>query len=188
MPIHTGRLVLTAADPHAVADPDLLTGVLAQAGFIGAPLRDYSGAYSVGPQFLSLVTFAGCAVALPSAPGILSDGAFAHVLIPKLAPAPRLLTGRNTRAPRCPSCRARLKDWRSRTAYWREHPMAGLTCPACGETRPPWRWDWKEQGGFGRVFILVEEVFPGEAVPTPSLLDLLTHASGSGWRHFYVQD
>jgi hypothetical protein len=48
--------------------------------------------------------------------------------------------------------------------------------------------DWKQQAGFGRRLIEVEEVFPGEAVPTQSLLDLLKRASGSGWRYFYIQD
>jgi hypothetical protein len=51
-----------------------------------------------------------------------------------------------------------------------------------------WDWDWKQQGGFGRLFVMVEEVFPGEAVPTPGLLDLLRDLDGTPWRHFYVQE
>jgi hypothetical protein len=63
-----------------------------------------------------------------------------------------------------------------------------LDCPACGHSAPPWSWDWKESAGFGRIFLTVEEVFPGEAVPAPALLDLLTRITGCAWRHFYIQD
>ncbi len=51
-----------------------------------------------------------------------------------------------------------------------------------------WSWDWKQQGGFARLVIQVEEIFPGEAVPTDALLALLEHESGCAWRYFYVQD
>jgi hypothetical protein len=36
--------------------------------------------------------------------------------------------------------------------------------------------------------VLIEEVFPGEAVPSPTLLRLLADNAGGPWRHFYVQD
>jgi hypothetical protein len=38
------------------------------------------------------------------------------------------------------------------------------------------------------VFVQVEEVFPGEAVPTSALFEQLIRVSGIGWRHFYIQD
>lgn len=188
MPNHTGRLVLTTVDPLASPDQALVAGVLSQAGFIGAPLPGFEDAFAAGPELLDLLTFAGCAVAVPVHPAPASGGPFCYVRLPAPSPAPRLLAGRNTRAPRCSGCRARLRDWRERAPGWRDHPHAGVACPACGETRPPWRWDWKQQGGFGRLFVLVEEIFPDEAVPSLRLHDLLTHACGSRWRHFYVQD
>lgn len=63
-----------------------------------------------------------------------------------------------------------------------------IACPACGEASPPWDYDWKEQAGFGRLFVRIEEVFPGEATPTPALMALLAEATGYEWRHFYLQD
>jgi hypothetical protein len=36
--------------------------------------------------------------------------------------------------------------------------------------------------------VQVEEVFPGEAVPTPALMSMLERISGFRWRVFYVQD
>jgi hypothetical protein len=188
MPIHTGRLLLTPIDPQAAPEAGLVIGALLGAGFIGAQLRGPERAFAVGPAFLSLLAFTGCAVAIAGDPDECGTAPCCLVRIPPLAPTPRFLWGRNTRPPRCPVCRARLQDWGRRVDGWLDHPHRGATCPGCGETRPPWRWDWKGQGGFGRLFVAVEEVFPDEAVPMPRLFDVLTRASGSGWRHFYVQD
>ena len=188
MPNHTGRLLLTTSDPQAAPDEGLVIAALSGAGFIGEPLPGPERVFAVGPTFLSLLAFTGCAVAIATDPGDHGAAPCCRVRILALSAAPRFLWGRNTRPPRCPVCRALLKDWDRRVQGWLDHPHRGATCPSCGETRPPWRWDWREQGGFGRVFVAVEEVFPGEAVPMPRLFDVLTRACGSGWRHFYVQD
>lgn len=215
---HTGRLILTTDNPHASPDDDLLIEAMGIADFIGARLDERADslrlpsatfgfargesrlmpsnvgamasrlghAFCVGPCFLSLVSFTGCAVQIETSPDPHTP--FCHIRLPPLSPHPRLHCGRNTRPPRCANCRGRLADWRKRTVHWASHPDQGVTCPSCGKIRPPWQWDWKEQAGFGRRVIFVEEVFPGEATPTQSLLDLLADASGTGWRHFYVRD
>jgi len=184
---HTGRLVLTPSDPHVCPHAPLLIEALVEEGFIGERLGDEGAAsFRTGPGFLSLVAFTGCAVQIRDVPG--SRGPFCHVRISSAFEHPRLLYGRNTRAPRCNACRHRLGDWRDHVRHWMSHAHTGVTCPSCRETRPPWLWDWKQQGGFGRFFVLIEEVFPGEATPSHALLDVLTRASGMGWRHFYVQD
>ncbi len=183
---HTGRMVLTPNDPQTCPDRGILIETLSLAGLIGAPLRDRDHAFLVGPGFFSLMAFTGCAVVISSDPG--QGTSFCHVRIPPASRSPRLSSGRNTRPPRCPGCRGRLTDWASRAELWELNPTAGVACPSCGQACPLWLWDWKQQGGFGRRLIEVEEVFPGEAVPTQALLDLLKRASGSGWRFFYIQD
>jgi hypothetical protein len=188
MPSHTGRLVLTTADPEAAPDPALIRGILSEAGLIGAPLQGLADAFGAGPELLGLLSFTGCAVVLPSGSDQQGSGDPCHIRLLGPVPAPRLIWGRNTRGPRCPVCRVRLRPWHQRVPDWLDHPGADQPCPSCGREAPPWRWDWKQDGGFGRFFVLVEEVFPGEAVPTPRLLDLLSPACASGWRHFYVQD
>lgn len=188
MPSHTGRLVLTTSDARSAPERELVQGILLQAGFIGAALIEDPETFAAGPELLGLLSFTGCAVVLPRPSGSQVDRPACQVAIRGPTPAPRLLWGRNTRGPRCPGCRARLQGWRDRLAVWQERPALAQQCPGCGVISPPWRWDWKQGGGFGRLFVLVEEVFPGEAVPTQELLDLLTRACGSGWRHFYVQD
>ena len=186
-PMHVGRLVLTAADPHLCPEIDLLADSLSTSGLLGARLGDPSLAgFRVGPGFFGLVAFTGCAVSLETEPN--GSAPFCHIRFSPPSEHPRPMVGRNTRPPRCPGCRARLTDWRERAPYWSTHHHAGVICPGCGETRPPWLWDWKHQGGFGRFFIQIEEVFPGEAMPTAALFDLLIRSSGVGWRHFYIQD
>jgi hypothetical protein len=188
MPNHTGRLVLTTVDPFAEPDAAPLAAALAACGFIGAPLTGRHGSFAVGPRFLELLTFSGCAVRIAAAPGDSPESAFSYVELPPPAPFPRLLWGRNTRPPRCPACRERLADWRRLIRAVAASLPPEVVCPRCGAAQPPWAWDWKEQGGFGRRFVLIEEVFPGEALPTPRLLGVLSDAGGSGWRHFFVQD
>jgi hypothetical protein len=183
---HTGRLILAPRDPQACPDREPLLGALSAAAFIADPIPGREYAFSVGPDFLELIAFVGCAVAVETDP--LAGGAFCHVLIPPASGAPRWCHGRNTRAPRCPGCRHRLVDWQARGEAWAVRPAADIACPSCGQSRPFWQWDWKQQGGFARRMILVEEIFPGEAVPAQSLLDLLERTSGCDWHYFYAQD
>ena len=187
MRMHVGRMVLTTADPRVCPQIDLLVETLGARGLLGARLGEGPQAgFRIGSGFFSLLAFTGCAVTLETEPN--GGAPFCHIRLSTASEHPRPMVGRNTRPPRCPACRARLTDWRDREPDWRANRHAGVTCPSCGETRPPWLWDWKHQGGFGRFFIQIEEVFPGEAMPTPALFDLLMRASGVGWRHFYIQD
>jgi len=187
MSVHTGRLVLTEQDPFRLPDAAALVAALGAGGLIGGPLPGRPAAYVTGPRFLGLVTFAGCAVQLELSPRG-DGGPFCHIRLAGPYPEPRFLHGRNTRPPRCPSCRAPLKGWAEAGLGWDGSAMQPLACPACAASAPAFRWDWKEGAGFGRLLVAIEEVFPGEAVPSPALLDLLARASGQPWRHFYVQD
>ena len=187
MPIHTGRLVLAPRDALEAPNGVLLRAGLADAGFIGMALADNDAAYVVGERFLQLITFAGCSVQLELAPTTCGDP-FCHIRFAGPFDQPRLLRGRNTRPPRCAICRAPLKDWMQRLQAHNGAHSPRLRCDACGAGHPPWEWDWKENAGYGRLFVQVEEIFPGEATPTPELISILRKITDTGWRHFYVQD
>jgi hypothetical protein len=187
MPAHTGRLILTEQDPFRLPDEAALRTALDAVGLIAGPLPDGEAYYATGPRFLELVVFAGCAVRLELSPRG-DGGPFCHVRLLGPYTLPRFLGGRNTRPPRCPSCRAPLKGWAGAALGWDRSAEQPLACPACGARASAFRWDWKEGAGFGRLLLSIEEVFPGEAVPTPALLDLLTRTSGRPWRYFYAQD
>ncbi|MEA3276913.1 MAG: hypothetical protein U9Q81_16830 [Pseudomonadota bacterium] len=186
MPIHTGRLLLTTEDPFLLPDSDALRAELTTVGFLGEPLPGPDPAFSVGERFLQLVTFAGCSVQIDLLPS--ADGPFCHILIAGPFEQPRLLSGRNTRPPRCRNCRSPLRDWKVRLAGWGAGRVTSIPCPACGNPQPPWGYDWKGSAGFGRLFVSVEEVFPGEAAPAPALMALLESITACPWRYFYVQD
>lgn len=188
---HVGRLILAPRDAELCPDRDRLVRTLSEAGFIADPILDRECAFLVGPELSALLAFVGCAVAIADDPQI--GGPFCHVVVPQASAHPRWCHGRNTGAPRCPACRARSSDWPSpfeqvALELARGHRSASVVCPSCGRAHPIRSWDWKQQGGFARLLVQVEEIFPGEAVPTDGLFDLLERASGCAWRHFYVQD
>ena len=190
MPNHTGRLVLTPRNPRCAPDRAALIHALVSAGFLGNALGLGGDAYAVGEAFLHLVTFAGCAVRVEVRPSAEPNRPFCHVRIAGPSVEPLMLFGRNTRPPRCPACRAPLRDWRdallgATAATGHADP---LPCPACGRAHSACTWDWKETGGCARLSLSVEEVFPGEATPTDVLMQLLAEIAGTPWRHFYIQD
>lgn len=190
MPNHTGRLILAPQEPHCVPDRSLLIRALAGAGFLGTPLTPAGDAYAVGDAFLHLVAFTGCAVQMDVSPRTGSDRTFCHIRLIGPFAEPVILTGRNTRPPRCPVCRSPLRDWRdalrsSTAAGGHTEPQP---CPACATLSPACAWDWKESGGCARLALSVEEVFPGEATPTDALMQVLTGAAQTPWRHFFIQD
>lgn len=191
---HVGRLLLAPRNAELCPDRDRLVSILSESGFIADRIPDRECAYLVGSEFSTLLAFVGCAVAIASEPRTGSP--FCHVVVPPVSAYPRWCHGRNTRAPRCPVCRARLNDWPTRVEQFEQSTRtpgsdrqdSAVVCPMCGESRPIRSWDWKHQGGFARLLIQVEEIFPGEAVPTEGFLDLLERESGCAWRYFYVQD
>jgi len=167
-------------------DPAPLAARLTRAGFLGPPLEGGGDVFVVGERFLQLVTFSGCSVRIELSP--TGNVPFCHIRLTGPFPQPVFLSGRNTRPPRCRSCRSPLHGWRQAVSDREQTGPVRIPCPACRETSPPWDYDWKQQAGFGRLFIRVEEVFPGEAVPTPALLALLADTGGIPWRYFYIQD
>ena len=99
MPVHTGRLLLVPQDPFHLPDLRLLADGLAAAGFTGSPLLGRPNGFTVGDNFLQLITFAGCSVHLSLLP--TDDSPFCHVLLAGPYPRPHFASGRNTRPPRC---------------------------------------------------------------------------------------
>jgi hypothetical protein len=185
-PLHTGRLVLTPSNPAAGVDQAALADCLQTAGLIGAPVPRAAHAFETGEQFLQLIAFTGCAVHLDTA-ARTDGGTFQHVALRGPYVQPRLLYGRNSRPPRCPCCGRPLADWRARVEQWRADAPGMLECPSCGATTSPGDWNWRQHAGFGRSFVCIEEVFPGEGSPLPPLFTALERLGVGRWRHFYVQ-
>ncbi|MCG6861936.1 MAG: hypothetical protein LJE70_11745 [Chromatiaceae bacterium] len=186
MPAHTGRLVLSTRDPFLLPEPMLLTDALSEVGLLGSPLPGRDGAFSVGERFLQLVTFAGCSVRIALSPE--GNAPFCHIRLTGPFEQPVFLSGRNTRPPRCRNCRQPFQGWKPAALSLSDIEIPLVACPTCDQESPLWAYDWKQKAGFGRSFVQVEEVFPGEAVPTPELLALLAGITNGEWRYFYIQD
>lgn len=184
---HTGRLILSPQDPNSAPEPGELIRTLRSAGFLGGTLETDADRFLVGEEFLQLVTFAGCAVQVDVSPRGTDDKPFCHIRIAGPYTTPRAMLGSNTRPPRCPTCRTPLRNWRTVLGPSLAAATASL-CPACATSAPLCAWDWKESGGFARLAIWIEEVFPGEAAPTDALMQLLSSTCGDPWRHFYLQE
>jgi hypothetical protein len=188
-------LVLATVDPLQAVDQATIVASLADLGLLGEPLDKSDGAYATGPAFANLVAFTGCAVQFgdPTA-GDSARGPWVQVL-PGVR-TPRLLWGRNTRPPRCPSCATPLRDWAESLAPRSTREPGGtgcdatlpLVCGACAVAAPAHRWRWGRHAGAGRGFVLIEEVFPGEGRPLPALLRALGETGAGPWDFFYVQD
>jgi DNA-directed RNA polymerase subunit RPC12/RpoP len=189
-PLHTGRLVLTPEDPYL--RPGKPAGILAQLhdiGFIGDRLADNDNRYLLGDSFMQLVTFMGCSPSLQLAPGE-PEQPFCHLLIDGPSDHPRLLWGRNTTPPRCANCRKRLQGWQTTFEAWRQEPPGWqAACPYCGHRQDPATYDFRQSAGCGCLFLLVENIFPQEAIPSPALLNRLQATTDNRpWRYFYLQD
>lgn len=182
-PLHTGRLVLTPVDPYFLPqDPAAILDRLRQLGLVDGALTETEGHYLLGTRFMQLVTFMGCSPFIRLEPGEPEEP-FCHLIVKEPTAEPKLLTGNNTRPPRCAACRKRLDDWRER--------LAGrlVTCPHCGHQQDPATYDFRQTAGWGRLFLFIENIFPQEAIPSPELLDgLATASGGEPWHHFYQQD
>ena len=185
-----GKLLLHPA-PDAEPPPTIsrVTKALSELGFIGADLPSLGpNHFLAGERFLQLVSFLGCSPHVNLlAP---ADGRDNFSYLALLGPwdSPHLIHGSNTRPPGCPVCKKRNRNWRPLAAAWEvDRRLGDWTCDACGARSPPWEWNWRQQAGVGRFFVLVNDIFPSEAVPSNELLNRLQGETGTSWKHFYVQ-
>jgi hypothetical protein len=189
-PLHTGRLVLTPEDPYLKPEePARIPALLREIGFIGDRLTDSDNRYLLGDSFMQLVTFMGCSPNIRLNPGEPGQP-FCHLAIDGPSERPRLLQGRNTTPPRCAGCRKRLEGWQTIFETWQqETPGWQASCPHCGHFQDPATYDFRQSAGCGSLFLLVENIFPQEAIPSPALLHRLQAITDNRpWRYFYLQD
>ncbi len=188
-PLHTGRLILTPEDPYFVPNqPDAILHRLEKIELIGSPLKNGNG-YLLGDAFMQLVTFMGCSPAILLEPN-QSGEAFCHLLSKGPYPKPQLIEGKNTRPPRCTACRKRINEWNRLFQEWSEKESGWtFSCPHCQQNQDPAALDFRQSAGCGRYFLLIENIFPQEAIPSPTLLKALRDESqDQPWRYFYQQE
>lgn len=183
------KLVFHCAESEYVPnDIPALIKELQEIGFIGerwhAPATDDSKQhYLIGENFLSLVTFMGCAPAIELAPLSAEPEStdFCHFEIEAVKDKVTFVRGSDHIISRCPHCRQRHTNWQ----LLPENLM--YACDKCGVATHLSEYDWKNTAGCGRFFISLHGIYPQEAIPTDSVLQRLEKISGTKWSYFYIQ-
>lgn len=176
----------TLLDRQRISD---IGRLLRERGFAGTPLGD-DGYYTTGDKFLDFVTFVGCSPSLkldPDGGDRPGSDRFVHLQLLG-ADLPALQIGNRPRAPLCPSCRKPLAGWRHVGSHGQAHSSGPtvLRCEDCGAVWPPDKVRWRDGAVFTASHLAVLGVYPGEALPTPLLLQLLRHASQCDWYALYL--
>ena len=185
------KLALHPSDPVlGPVDRDRLLAGLRGMGLIATPFEFRGGeSFLAGPEFPRLLTFLGCS------PHLLTDAVdqdaagFYCLSVAGPFTAVRFVSSRLTRPPACPHCKRRVPEWRGMISAWGNDTRGyAWNCPDCGSASRPEQLNWRQKAGFGRLFVEVHGVFPGEAVPADRLMAGLREISGSAWRYFYYQE
>lgn len=188
----TGKLLLHPQSVTMVPPSQwALTAEMQRLGLFGDVLggERMPPRFLAGERFLQLISFLGCSPHINLEPP--ADGGSEFCYLEVLGPweQARFLQGRNTRPPACPVCKRTNPAWRDRMECQEIQASATeWTCNACGNRSFPSQWNWRQQAGFGRLFIQINSIFPSEAVPTDELLGSLERLSSNPWRYFYIQD
>ena len=169
-------------------NPELLVRQLQEDGLIGKNFQaNQHEGYLIGQDFLKLITFLGCSPNIEvEPPEQLSDwGNFCHIDI-QIFDEPQFFKGLNKPKCSCPHCRSRVTQALPDMTSWTPEAEL-LTCPKCGEQTLTEHLNWRNGAGFGRFFIVVNSVYPNEAVPTDKLMSILKSASNEIWNYFYFE-
>lgn len=185
------KLVLHPLRASAVPPtPTRLPAVLGEMGLIGAAFElDGHRHFRAGPRFLDHFTFLGCSPVVELDPPAddrdahARAGRFCHIELQAPTSLPRL-RGRADHPPRCRQCRRPVEPALLDEAV----AGGGLICPGCGTAAELERLNWRQAGGYARIFLDVWGIHPAEAVPDDALLGVLAGFTDSAWGFFYVED
>jgi hypothetical protein len=184
-----GKLILHPAPPAAIPGSitDLITG-LQDIGFLASPLEAAPDTrYLAGDRFLQLITFLGCSPQIQLEPPEGGSLDFCHVSLSGPSGMVRFVAGSMSAPPRCPRCRSKNAAWEQMIEAWhRDRAGFRWTCPSCGAASEVSRLNWRQGAGFGRFFLEIQNIFPGEAVPGDELLRTLEASTDTPWVYFYA--
>jgi hypothetical protein len=187
-----GKLIL---HPQAALSPPpgqrALVSAVSEIGLVGEMLDSppERQRFLAGERFLQLVSFLGCSPHIELEPPTTGSDDFCYLEVLGPWAPPRLLRGRNTRPPGCPSCGRRKNGLPAQLRPWAELPEAlRWKCGHCGAEHHPAQWNWRQQGGAARIALSINGIFPSEALPSDALLGTLKALNGEPWGYCYIQD
>ncbi|MBI5460931.1 MAG: hypothetical protein HY941_01955 [Gammaproteobacteria bacterium] len=189
------KLVLHPQACDAAPTYDAIVLALRDLGTIGTRFAlDGNTHFQTGPDFLDGIGFLGCAPSIQLDPPAqhaepaARAGRFCHIQVQAPTERPRLRC-KSGQGPRCRRCRSDIPP------DLIQAPDADIACPDCGHPASLAGLNWRQSGGYARVFLDIWGIHAGEAVPSDRLLDRLGHlarsdrSSGDGpWQFFYIED
>ncbi len=178
-------LVLSPVDPvWNVPDHRSLSQLLQSIQFIDTPYNGETD-YMTGEHFLDLIAFMGCSPDIKLEPDS-SKQPFCYIRLITETNSIEFHGGDRTYTPRCPQCGAPVNDWKNKIRVWQQHAGENTwPCDSCQYQAAPWKYRWRKSAGFGRCFIEINNIYPGEAIPQQALLDTLHSHYQVNWQYFY---
>ena len=171
-------LVIYPTNPNWTPDdPEALIKLLDETGLAGESLQKTETSFLVGEKFLDYISFMGCSPKIKF-DNKDNDDKFTFIRIITAADI-KALTGKHSFAPHCPQCKKPEKNWRE---LLKDNQ---LTCSHCQNNSDAWSYNWRKSAGFARFFIEITDVYPKEAIPQPSLLELLENKFQVAWDYFF---
>lgn len=174
------KLILFPADASAAPNATVLASTLVSAGLLGGPVQVFGEQhFSRGPRFQNLIRSLKPHTAIILGSGMRDEARVDSLTLCTVAfdgPSAdtRFLGAANTETPTCTGCGTPLEKWPDAVSEWYSNPSAfSLTCSGCGSVGQLWDLNWHRTNAFARFGIDFWHVHPGQAVPTPELLELL---------------
>lgn len=179
--MNMGKLILASGPNELQLTESMeLTCALREMGLTGQCLDSGEGRFLTGNRFLQLISFVGCSTNVCLTPRASDDHAFCHLTVKGPFARPRLVRDGKSRPPLCPLCKESLHDLKGCT----DGRM--IICGSCGRKSRPEDIAWGRGAGYGRIFIEINNVFPGEVRPVPELLMDLGRLTGTEWVYFFI--
>jgi hypothetical protein len=178
----TGKLILHSDwTQPSILEAELLADALKDTGLIGEPLVKDKELFLTGGRFLQLISFVGCSTNVCLTPKLGDSENFCNIAVTGPLRQPTLIWDRNRRPPRCPACKTPMTNWQEQVH------LGKLKCSKCSKELQLQEISWGRQAGYGRVFIEISNIFPGEARPTQILLVELSRTTDTEWNYFYIE-
>ncbi len=177
-----GKLILHSSSAEStLSEAEPLVSSLSKAGLLGQPVDSKQNAFLTGERFLQLISFVGCSTNVCLTPKTRSDDNFCHLTLKGPYELPQLIWDKNCRPPRCPACKKSMTDWKQQISN------KTFNCTHCGNQASPDDIAWGRGAGYGRIFIEINNIFPGEARPVHDLLEVLGRLTGTEWNYFFTE-
>ena len=141
-----------------------------------------------GDNFLKLITFMGCSPYIEFEPPESGEENFCFVRLLGPYDKRQFIFGKNVRPPQCSHCFGKTDKAANLPIQTKSNPEDNWTCPSCNKSSHLADLNWRKQAGAASLFIVINSIFPSEAIPGNELLNALKASTNCDWKYFYLQE